>query len=598
MQKSYGFRLKFGRGESRLSETGQVVACRTCSEHDPGYTTVEGVVVMKRIKLGALVCFFSAGMAGWVPAADFHQLPGSLKYPGCEDVKKANFTSVTLLSVDNAPELFEPTRFNFTKSGRIFFLERNGGIRVIEKDGSVVKVGSVTTFPTTKSIPGNNELGLVGMQLDPGFESNGWIYLVYQPPTPAVTKISRFTVSGQTLVAGSEQNLMTFPNQRNFCCHTGGDMQFDNKGDLWISSGNNTKNSSATTGYVDESNPDMDDQAHAANTNDYRGKILRIHPLPAPGPDGKLYSIPAGNMQEYYASIWSADEKAKVLPEIYTMGHRSNYTISVDTVTGWLTWGDIGPDEHRLTEELNVATKPGFYGWPYFAGSKRNDAGDAYLYHATTPKDEAAPMNNSRNNTGAKLLPPAIPAAFGYRQSAAITGPIYHWNARQTGAKKLPAHFDGKWLISDYNAGELQVATLDANANMTTRTTLMDGLTRPIDIEIGPDGYLYTLEYGTNNFVTDGKTKLKRWEYNGPACASVSIADKPKGAGARSPGMLVNLGVAARTVPLPPGMRGYALFDMQGKQVWASQDRTGTDGTFMLSIPNSVPEGLYRALLH
>jgi cytochrome c len=367
-------------------------------------------------------------------------------------------------------------------------------------------------------------------------------------------------------------------------------MQFDNKGDLWISMGNNTRNSSDANGYIDESSPDKDDQAHAANTNDFRGKILRIHPTASAGTDGKFYTIPAGNLKEYYASTWGADA-AKVLPELYTMGHRSNWSLSVDTAKGWLMWGDVGPDEGRQTEEFNVTAKPGFFGWPYWAGQKRDDAADPYAYKAGLNKDENAPTNTSKNNTGSTKLPPAIPATLGYRQAAAIAGPIYHWSSTATNPKRLPPHFDGKWLISDFNVGELQVATLDNNGAMGARVALFDGLVRPIHVAIGHDGILYTLEYAKDYFVTDNFTSLKKWEYNGAACQGVGIAPVAKA----RPGILMDLGVGAmRSVTVPAGKRGFALYDVQGKVAWSW---TGTGAAQSVAVPGSVANGLYRVVM-
>ena len=529
----------------------------------------------------------------------FHSALGSVKYSGCSDVKNSDFTSVSLVTKAKVPDLFEPTRFAIAKSGRIFFAERNGGVRVVEIDGSIKQIGSVNIFPTTNTIPGNNELGLVGLQLDPNFDATGFIYLIYQPPTPAITKVSRFKVNGQIMDMASEQVILSLPNQRSYCCHTGGSMQFDNKGDLWISIGNNTRNSSDANGYVDESSPDKDDQAHSANTNDYRGKILRIHPLVSAGTDGKFYTIPSGNLKEYYASMWSATDMAKVLPEIYTMGHRSNYTLTVDTAKGWLTWGDIGPDEGRQTEELNITTKPGYFGWPYFAGSKRTDAADPYAYKPALNKDDAAPVNTSPNNTGVQKLPPAIPATFGYKQAAAVTGPIYHWSAAQTNQKRLPPHFDGKWLVTDFNIGELQVATLDANANLTGRVTLFDGLTRPLQIVVGPDGVLYTLEYASSFFVTDGKTAIKRWDYTGPACQGTGLAEEQATKARLKPNsILLNLDLGSkRSLEIPAGKTGIGLYDVQGKEIWDFNSHSGaTSRGFIVDIPESVPHGLYRVL--
>ena len=63
-----------------------------------------------------------------------------------------------------------------------------------------------------------------------------------------------------------------------------------------------------------------DAQRSSANTNDLRGKVLRIRPAA----DG-TYTIPAGNL--------FAPGTANTRPEIYTMGTRNPYRISVDPET-------------------------------------------------------------------------------------------------------------------------------------------------------------------------------------------------------------------------------------------------------------------------
>ena len=127
--------------------------------------------MLKRSKIaGVAVILACIGARNGEAQIQFHVALGSLKYQGCTDVKKSDFSSVSLVTKANTPGLFEPLRFTVSKSGRIFFAERNGGVRVRETDGSIVKLGTVSIFPTTSTMSGNNELGLVGMQLDPAFE--------------------------------------------------------------------------------------------------------------------------------------------------------------------------------------------------------------------------------------------------------------------------------------------------------------------------------------------------------------------------------------------------------------------------------------------
>ena len=66
------------------------------------------------------------------------------------------------------------------------------------------------------------------------------------------------------------------------CCHVGGDIDFDAAGNLYLSTGDDT-NPFDSGGYapIDERadrNPAFDAQRTAGNSNDLRGKVLRIKP--------------------------------------------------------------------------------------------------------------------------------------------------------------------------------------------------------------------------------------------------------------------------------------------------------------------------------
>src|SRR4051812_16065976 len=214
-----------------------------------------------------IACLLLAA-AGRVAAQD------TFKYPGCTDVTKANFTKVSLVDKTKDATLAEPIRFAVANDGSVYFAERGGSVKVVKPTGAIVKLGTIATFRTTQPLaPGqNNELGLTGLTLDPAFDTNHFIYTLYEPTSPDVMKLSRFTINGDVLDLASEKTLMTMPYQKDYCCHTGGGMAFDAKGDLWFSTGNNTKNpptAGAATDYIneDEFNGEGDDQGHAANTN-------------------------------------------------------------------------------------------------------------------------------------------------------------------------------------------------------------------------------------------------------------------------------------------------------------------------------------------
>ena len=154
--------------------------------------------------------------------------------------------------------------------------------------------------------------------------------------------VARFKVTGDTLNLASEQKILTFTHQRGQCCHSGGSMYFAPDGSLVIATGDNT-NPFDSGGYnpIDEraGRSAWDAQRTSANTNDLNGKILRIKPVENPTGTpglGNTYTVPPGNL------FAAGTEKAR--PEIYAMGFRNPFRITVDQETGWVLSADYGPD--------------------------------------------------------------------------------------------------------------------------------------------------------------------------------------------------------------------------------------------------------------
>lgn len=558
----------------------------------------------------------AAIVAGW-GASGIARGQDTFSAPNCTDVSQANFNKVSVLDKNKDPNLDEVTRFAVAKDGSIYFSERGGNIKMLSADGNTVtKLGKVNSYPTSSPLHQkvnniNNEFGLVGFTIDPNFETNHWIYVDYQMASADSSHLSRFTITGNQLDMGSEKVILSWPTQKNYCCHTGGDIRIDGKGDLWISVGNNTLNPGNGMGdadsaaYIDTRYPDADDEGHSANSNDLRGKILRIHP----NADGS-YTVPSGNLKDYYASMYSAADLAKIRPEIYTMGHRNPYTISVDDEKGLLTWGDVGPDMGWQTEELNLVTHPGFMGWPYFAGAEGNPH---YQYKAAPIKDPAAPMNTGIHNTGVQKLPPAQGAIYGYTQAAAITGPIYRYNPAQTSPKKLPGQFDGVWFVTDWkNAGTIYAHKLNSDyTKVVSRTRFFTGpgggFIHPLEIYIGPDGVMYVLDYyNLYNFISDGSMpvpfspnppRIFRIEYTGAPCVPpVSLRHEAAQRFQKAKNGLIHLGWdSVRQIEVPLGFSGFTLYDLQGKVVYSARASERKDAySQFLSVPAEIGSGLFK----
>jgi cytochrome c len=431
-----------------------------------------------------------------------------------EKPEENRFTPVT---VTQAGSLNEPMMFQVLSDTVAYIIERHGNLKKINlTDKSAALIGNIPVFT-------ENEQGLIGFILDPGFRSNRWAYIYYAHAAESKFVLSRFELR-DSLIKRTEKILLQIPCDRGNTSHTGGGMTWDRDGNLYLTTGNNTGNSlySQTDQRADRKN--FDDQRGAANTNDLRGKILRIHPEP-----NGSYSIAEGNLFK------KGTEGAR--PEIFVMGNRNPWRIHVDSKTGYVYWGEIGPDADSDTEngpmgydELNQAKEPGFFGWPYFIGE--NQGYPMYDYVKGSPgtkQDPAHPVNNSVNNTGLKNLPPAQPAfiAYPYRSSekyplvgsssrCAIGGPVYRRSDFKNPLRPYPGYYEGKWLAADLSRFWIMAITMDENGDYKSMERFLPDYhpQQPIDIKFGPQGDLYVLEYGTNTVNSASESKLVRIEYN------------------------------------------------------------------------------------
>lgn len=419
--------------------------------------------------------------------------------------------------------LNEPTEMAILPDNKIIFIERKGDVKLY--DPSIGKVSVVNTIKTWTKY----EDGLIGLAADPDFAKNNYIYLFYSHPERSSNVLSRFVFKDNKIDLTSEKEILDVPTQRDKCCHTGGSLQFAKDHILFISTGDNTSPFESDGFSPSDERPGrsaFDAQKSSSNTNDLRGKILRIKI----NPDG-TYDIPEGNL------FPPGEEKTR--PEIYVMGNRNPYRISVDSRTGYLYWGEVGPDAGkdipergpRGYDEINQARKAGFFGWPYFIGDNFPYARFDFAAGKPGEKwDPAKPLNRSPNNTGKVELPPAQPAYiyYPYEKSDkfpmlkdggrnAMAGPVYYSDKYKGVKTAFPDYYDGKLLIYDWMRNWMFHVTMDEEGDMVDMEPFMAGtkFNNIIDMEYGPDGRLYMLEYGTAWFKQNMDARLIRIDYNG-----------------------------------------------------------------------------------
>jgi len=458
----------------------------------------------------------------------------------------SNFQKVTLNDFPG-----EPIALAVLPDKRVLHTARTGEVRINDpKSGRNVLAAKIPVYQ-------HDEEGVQGVAIDANFSKNKWVYIYYSPPlnTPAddpttpsvnegnapengtaadfarfkgVMRLSRFKLNGNSLALASEQKIIEVGTDRGICCHVGGKIDFDGDGNLFLSTGDDT-NPFASDGYVPideraDRNPAFDAQRTAANTNDLRGKLLRIKV----GANGG-YSVPRGNLFKPGTAL--------TRPEIYAMGLRNPFRFAVDKETNVAYVGDYSPDANSANPARGPAgqgrwmavDKPANYGWPYCVSPDLPYVDFDFATRTSgQPFNCAAPVNESPNNTGKRKLPPVEKAEVIYSYAASaefpelgtggigpMGGPAYDYDAKNKSATKWPRYYDGKPLFYEWTRDYVQEFTLGAGNKVTSIKEVLPSFIfdNPMDLEFGPDGALYVLEYGDGFFSENPEAQLARIDF-------------------------------------------------------------------------------------
>ena len=155
-------------------------------------------------------------------------------------------------------------------------------------------------------------------------------------------------------------------------------------------------------------------------------------------------------------------------------------------------------------------------------------------------------MNESPNNTGLTELPPVTQPDVWYSYSLSaefpelgstppggigpMAGPAYEFDPAKASPPAWPQYFDGVPLFYEWTRDYIKEFRLDDAGNVAEinpavgsllgtlgpargeQATLDNGM----DLEFGPEGALYTLEYGDGFFSENPDAQLARIDYIGP----------------------------------------------------------------------------------
>jgi len=456
----------------------------------------------------------------------------------------------------------EPMDLAVLPDGRVLHSTRPGQLWLHDPETGL------NTLAAEFDVYQHDEEGLQSIALDPNFEKTKRIYVYYSPPldTPVddpttaanegdapefgteedwerfrgAIRLSTFKWQKDRLQMNSERQIMDVPVDRGVCCHVGGDIVFDSAGNLILSTGDDT-NPFVSDGYtpIDERpdrNPAYDAQRTSGNTNDLRGKILRITPNAKQGG----YTIPDGNL--------FPEGTAGTAPEVYAMGFRNPFRIEINAVNDEIYVGDYSPDNRNADPERGpagqgkwtIVREPGNYGWPYCATAELPYVDyDFATGESGAEFDCANPVNESPHNTGLTELPPVVQPDvwYSFGQSAEfpelgtggigpMAGPAYVFDPDRADPPAWPQYYDGVPLFYEWTRDYIKEFRLDDAGEVAEINPVLDGvgpangdqatLDNGMDLEFGPDGALYTLEYGDGFFSENPDAQLARIDYIGP----------------------------------------------------------------------------------
>jgi glucose/arabinose dehydrogenase len=425
--------------------------------------------------------------------------------------------------------LEQPVNFRFAPDGRVFVATKPGEIFVYK---NVESTEPPELFADLRGdVYDNGDRGLLGIELDPEFEENGYVYALYtwdhvlgEPWDPAEPEYGTPGVSGDPdcpgqnpshscLVSGRLVRLKEEGNSNHavevegrpkeeellqgwcqqFSSHSIGELQFGSEGALYVSGGDGAAYESVpdygqlgTPPNPCGDPPNKEGEADAPPTSEggalraqnlklLNGAILRINPdTGAALPDNPLYG--------------EANENTK---RTIAKGFRNPFRFTFDPTTGEIYSGNVGSSE---IEEIDRFKAPptALYnsGWPCYEGIQKQfqfkelGLNVCNAMYAQGPSSFSLPFfTYSHKQT---VVPnDECPTASG----SAISGLSFYEGSQ------FPAKYQGALFFGDAVRGCIWVMYPGEDGRpdpSTTERFLREGQIYPgVKISEGPDGYLY-----------------------------------------------------------------------------------------------------------
>ena len=314
--------------------------------------------IMQNREVQAVPNLESAGSSGelmYLPLINNFRLPAITFEPYV-----TGFGSTTLTDITHAGD------------GRLYVSEREGRIRIVEPNGTLVPTPFLDITDRVAS-DSNWELGFLSVAFHPNFPDTPQLFVAYTRKPDFKIVVSRFTynpASPDTISSASEALLLTITKVPDngepggiSPVHNGGDLNFGPDGYLYVGFGDGGPD--PHFGSTDPHDPANNGQ----KTDVLLGKIIRIDVNPnTPGNIAPTcagfgaadnYSIPADNP---YVGVAGCDE-------IWATGLRNPWRISFDSLTGDMYIGDVGEWIFEEVDLIPAGESGQNFGWRCWEGT-------------------------------------------------------------------------------------------------------------------------------------------------------------------------------------------------------------------------------------
>jgi glucose/arabinose dehydrogenase len=439
--------------------------------------------------------------------------------------------------------LAQPTSLAFLADGRLLFTEqRTGRVRMVVGNHIAV-TDPVLTVPSLAS--GGNEEGLLAIARDPAWPQRPYVYLYYTR-SGGYCRLVRYTASGmlsdpngENLTLGTALILIDdIPNGAPN--HNGACLRFGPDGKLYVSLGEDA------------------DPCGAQDSTRLKGAVLRLEVAQlgtsGGGPVTRASITPSGN------PLSTSDANARL---VWAYGLRNPFRFHIDPTTGKLYVADVGASSWEEISEVEAGNN---LGWPFREGFVSRSQGGC-----SAPSGAAyrSPLAVFDHGTGAAIMSAGV-----YRPSSG-------------GASNWPAEYHGDVFFADYYTGVLRRLdnstgtwkTAPAVPGQANANDWANGLTAPVDFQIGPDGSLWYLSQFDGSF--SGATgSLNRIRSGAPVAVAPSGAERK--ALRVSPNPFQDASELSFSLPAASPVR-ITVFDAAGRERRVVYTGTVAGGTTRMS---------------